>query len=82
MPDIHPALFITLFHLRSDRIRLRAVPEDERAAENLRKFLLAMSEDIRVLLVKLADRLHNMRTLHFIKSPVKRQRIARETMDI
>jgi GTP pyrophosphokinase len=57
-------------------------PVNERAAENVRKFLLAMSEDIRVLLVKLADRLHNMRTLHFIKSPEKRQRIARETMDI
>jgi GTP pyrophosphokinase len=41
-----------------------------------------MSEDIRVLLVKLADRLHNMRTLHFIKSQDKRRRIARETMDI
>jgi len=62
--------------------KIEAMPEDERAAENLRKFLLAMSEDIRVLLVKLADRLHNMRTLHFIKSPDKRQRIARETMDI
>ncbi len=62
--------------------KIEAMPEDERAAENLRKFLLAMSEDIRVLLVKLADRLHNMRTLHFIKSPAKRQRIARETMDI
>ncbi|XUU60844.1 RelA/SpoT family protein [Erythrobacter sp. HA6-11] len=62
--------------------KIEAMPEDERAAENLRKFLLAMSEDIRVLLVKLADRLHNMRTLHFIKSPEKRQRIARETMDI
>jgi GTP pyrophosphokinase len=58
------------------------MPENERAAENLRKFLLAMSEDLRVLLVKLADRLHNMRTLHFIKDPEKRKRIARETMDI
>lgn len=62
--------------------RIEAQTESERAAENFRKFLLAMSDDIRVLLVKLADRLHNMRTLHFIKSPEKRHRIARETMDI
>ncbi|MXP45925.1 RelA/SpoT family protein [Altererythrobacter luteolus] len=62
--------------------KIEAMPENERAAENLRKFLLAMSEDIRVLLVKLGDRLHNMRTLHFIKKEEKRQRIARETMDI
>lgn len=62
--------------------KIEAMSENERAAENLRKFLLAMSEDIRVLLVKLADRLHNMRTLHFIKSEDKRRRIARETMDI
>jgi len=62
--------------------KIEQMPENERAAENLRKFLLAMSEDLRVLLVKLADRLHNMRTLHHIKDPAKRQRIARETMEI
>jgi (p)ppGpp synthase/HD superfamily hydrolase len=62
--------------------KIEAQSESQRAAENLRKFLLAMSGDIRVLLVKLADRLHNMRTLHFISNPEKRKRIARETMDI
>lgn len=62
--------------------KIEAQTENERAAENLRKFLLAMSGDIRVLLVKLADRLHNMRTLHYIPKPEKRRRIARETMDI
>ena len=51
-------------------------------AENFRKLVLAMSEDIRVLIVKIADRLHNMRTLSFIKSPEKRHRIALETMEI
>ncbi len=51
-------------------------------AENFRKLVLAMSEDIRVLLVKLADRLHNMRTLGFVKSEVSRRRSAAETMDI
>ncbi|MEA3050836.1 MAG: diphosphokinase / guanosine-3,5-bis(diphosphate) 3-diphosphatase [Sphingomonadales bacterium] len=62
--------------------KIEAQSENQRAAENLRKFLLAMSGDIRVLLVKLADRLHNMRTLHFIGSEEKRRRIAKETMDI
>lgn len=55
---------------------------DKKQAENFRKLLLAMSEDIRVLLIKLADRLHNMRTLHFLKNPEKRARIAKETLDI
>jgi len=62
--------------------KIEAQSENERAAENLRKFLLALSDDIRVLLVKLADRLHNMRTLHHIPNEEKRRRIARETMDI
>ena len=56
--------------------------ESTKEAENLRKLVLAMSSDIRVLLVKLADRLHNMRTLHHIKEPARRTRIARETMDL
>ena len=55
---------------------------DTRQAENFRKFLLATSEDIRVLLIKLADRLHNMRTLHHVESPDKRRRVAAETMEI
>ena len=63
------------------RIAIQSSPSSAQA-ENFRKLLLAMSEDVRVLLVKLADRTHNMRTLSFIKKPDKQQRIARETMDI
>src|SRR5213082_2718182 len=62
--------------------RIELQSDQTKQAENFRKLVLAMSEDIRVLLVKLADRLHNMQTLHFIKSEDKRRRIARETMDI
>jgi guanosine-3',5'-bis(diphosphate) 3'-pyrophosphohydrolase len=62
--------------------RIELQSDQTKQAENFRKLVLAMSEDIRVLLVKLADRLHNMQTLSFIKSDEKRRRIARETMDI
>lgn len=64
---------LTRLEFKSDQIR---------QAENFRKLLLAMSEDIRVLLVKLADRLHNMRTIDHIQSSSKKQRISLETMEI
>jgi GTP pyrophosphokinase len=62
--------------------RIELQSERTKQAENLRKLVLAMSEDIRVLLVKLADRLHNMRTLHFVPQVARRQKTARETLEI
>jgi len=62
------------------KIKLRGEKKED-YLENLRKMFLAMSSDIRVIIIKLADRLHNMRTLEF-NPPDKQQRIARETMDV
>jgi len=61
------------------RIEFRSAREQQ--AENFRKMLIAMSEDIRILMVKLSDRLHNMRTIEYMKEE-SRRRIAQETMDI
>jgi GTP pyrophosphokinase len=61
--------------------RLEFLSPESQQAENVRKMLLAMVDDVRVVVVKLADRLHNMRTLHFLPSD-RQQRIARETLDI
>ncbi len=61
--------------------RLDFSSSEARQAESLRKMLLAMTDDVRVVLIKLADRLHNMRTLHYLPAE-KRDRIARETLEI
>lgn len=62
--------------------KLEIQSEENKQAQNLQKFILAMSKDVRVLIVKLADRLHNMRTLSHIPNPTKRRRIATETLEI
>jgi guanosine-3',5'-bis(diphosphate) 3'-pyrophosphohydrolase len=61
--------------------RIEFKTSEEAQAENFRKMLLAMAEDMRVILIKFADRLHNMRTLEYL-SPEKREKIARETLEI
>ncbi len=62
--------------------KLEIQSEENKQAQNLQKFILAMSRDVRVLIVKLADRLHNMRTLSHVPNPAKRRRIAMETLEI
>src|ERR687883_1505956 len=71
-------------HVVEGVTKISAIPfssSEERQAENFRKMLLAMVDDIRVILVKLADRLHNMRTLHHLPEE-RRVKIAQETLDI
>ena len=84
-----PARIAELFgpevaHVVEGVTKIGAIPfssSEERQAENFRKMLLAMVDDIRVVLVKLADRLHNMRTLHHLPDD-RRTKIAQETIDI
>jgi len=72
-------------HIVSGVTKLSGISFDsshQRQAENVRRMILAMADDIRVILVKLADRIHNMKTLQFHKSEEKKKKIARETLDI
>ncbi|MCG6907503.1 MAG: HD domain-containing protein, partial [Desulfobacteraceae bacterium] len=76
-PEVH--------HIVSGVTKISALPlasSQARQAENIRKMILAMADDIRVILIKLADRLHNMRTLKYHHSEKKQTKIAQETMDI
>jgi GTP diphosphokinase / guanosine-3',5'-bis(diphosphate) 3'-diphosphatase len=82
--DIQEIFGDQVLHLVQGVTKLSSLKFDssqERQAESIRKMLLAMADDIRVILIKLADRLHNMRTLQFHK-PAKQKQIAQETLDI
>ncbi len=73
-----------VFHLVDGVTKLSLIESatiEERQAENVRKMILSMSKDIRVILIKLADRVHNMRTLKYLK-PAKQRQISQETIDI
>ena len=84
LEDITAKFGKTIAHLVDGVTKLGKVPlstKEEQQAENIRKMLLAMSQDIRVIIIKLADRLHNMRTLNF-KPEQKRRDTALETLEI
>jgi GTP pyrophosphokinase len=82
--DISKLFGPEVLHIVSGVTKLGSLPfgsSQARQAESIRRMILAMADDIRVILIKLADRLHNMRTLQY-HSPNKRKKIARETLDI
>ena len=62
--------------------KIQLVNEDAKQAQNFQELILATSKDIRILMIKMADRLHNMRTLYCCKNPAKRKRVATETLEI
>ena len=83
--EIQGTFGLEVVHIVSGVTKLSSVTFDSsqaRQAESIRKMLLAMADDIRVILIKLADRIHNMRTLQYHKSEKRKQEIAQETLDI